>query len=657
MSGEAASDGGLSADARALRAVLESAVAAIVTIDSTGRIQSTNPAVQRLFGYEPNELLGRNVSVLMPRPFADEHDGYINRYLTTGERKIIGIGREVQGRHKDGTVFPIHLSVGEFGVGGKRFFTGIIHDMGAQRRAEARLSDQEALFRSIFEGFPDVLVIADRSRTMQLLNSAVTRVFGYGVEELKGRSSRLLYESQEEWERHGLDLSVLADLNGAPKVVKLRRKSGETFHAEVVRSCVRDGAGQIAGYLAVVRDITEKLEQEAVLRQALRMEAIGQLTGGIAHDFNNLLTVILGNVELLQPMLKDELASALANEALEAAEMGARLTDRLLTFSRRKHLERKTVSLNEIVLGMFELLRRSLGEPVDLSTALKADLWPTDVDPVQLENAILNLAINARDAMPQGGRIVIETRNAILEEQGVTLVPGLAAGDYVQLSVSDNGTGMAEHVKERAFEPFFTTKGPGKGSGLGLAMIYGFAKQSGGHATIYSEVGKGTTVNLYLPRSVADAAATAGPKADGRPLPGHGEVVLVVEDDERVRRLTRSRLEMLGYKVVEAASGPEALQILDTYEPVDLLFSDLVMPGGLSGLDLCRKVREIRPELPMLLTSGYAAELIESDAVLELGLTVLRKPYRQIDLARTFRLVLDSAKRTPAAFSPPARRP
>jgi PAS domain S-box-containing protein len=642
MSSDASQGMGLSADARALAAILRSAVSAIVTIDSRAIIQTVNPAVERLFGFDGSELIGKNIKVLMPDGYRREHDGYMSNYLKSGHAKIIGIGREVTGLRKDGSTFPMHLSVGEFEVGGQRFFTGIMHDIGAQRRAEAQLSHQEALFRSIFESLPDPIIIADPSGTIRLSNPAFSRVFGYGSEDAVGLDTRALYEDAEQCDRYAREAADCpAAFDPRPRVVQFLRKSGQAFPGETVRAVIRDKTGASLGLLIVARDVTEKLSQEAVLRQALKMEAIGQLTGGIAHDFNNLLTVILGNVELLEPLLAEPLPQSLAREAREAAEMGARLTDRLLTFSRRRRMERKTLNLNEVVLGMFELLRRTLGEAIDVSTALKADLWMTEADPVAVENAILNLAINGRDAMPQGGRIVIETRNAILDEEAVSIIPGLVAGDYVQLSVSDCGEGMSEDVRERAFEPFFTTKGPGKGSGLGLATIYGFAKQSGGHATIYSEVGKGTTVNIYLPRAAVEEQQAEIEAAEPPPGRARGERILVVEDDERVRRLTRSRLESLGYTVIEASNGRDALALLTSGRTVDMVFSDLVMPGGISGLDLCRRIRAEWPGIRLLLTSGYSAELLDGDEVRELSLRILRKPYRQTDLARIFRDVLE----------------
>jgi CheY-like chemotaxis protein/two-component sensor histidine kinase len=378
------------------------------------------------------------------------------------------------------------------------------------------------------------------------------------------------------------------------------------------------------------------------LRQSQKMEAVGQLTGGIAHDFNNLLTVILGNLELLDRRLADDASRALSSEARDAAEMGARLTDRLLTIARQQRLETRRINLNDFVLNLSEFLRRTIGPAISLSTSLSTDLWPTMADPGQIESAVLNLAINARDAMPRGGKLAIQTLNVTLDVEAVANTLGLAPGDYVVLSVSDTGHGMSAEVKARAFEPFFTTKGMEKGSGLGLATIYGFARQSGGSVTIYSEVGQGTTVKLYLPRTADGLIEVSTAGATLAEHLGQGETVLVVEDDEHVRRLTVMRLADLGYRVLDVADGNSALEVLGSRADVDIVFSDLVMPGGLSGLDLARRVKELNPKTKVVLTSGYSPALMHDEAVQLLDLQMLRKPYRQTELARVFRQVLSA---------------
>ncbi len=502
-------------DAAKLHALLESAVDAIITIDRNGIIEAINPAAARLFQYTPEEFIGRNVSFLMPEPDRSRHDAYIDRYVATNEPRIIGIGREVTGRRKDGTTFPMHLSVSEFKIDGETFFTGIIHDLSERNRAEE------------------------------------------------------------------------------------------------------------------------------ALRQAQKMESLGQLTGGVAHDFNNLLTVIIGNLELLELRIEDEGQRELLNEAAEAAALGARLTDRLLAFARRSRLEPKVVDLNALVVGLTDMLHRTLQETIGLSTLLNTDLWTVKVDPSQVETAIVNLAVNARDAMSGKGTLILETANVQIDELYAAVEDGLQLGDFVRLSVTDTGAGMTPQVRERVFEPFFTTKEVGHGTGLGLSMVYGFAKQSGGHVTIYSEIGSGTTVNMYLPRHLGGEAVQVLSAEDMPVVRGNRQIVLVVEDDPRVRRLTKTRLTELDYEVQEAANASEALDILETGRVIDLVFSDLVMPGGISGLELCKEVCRRWPDSKCLLTSGYAEVLVAGTDDASDHFNVLRKPYRLADLARAIRNALD----------------
>jgi PAS domain S-box-containing protein len=444
----------------------------------------------------------------MPEPFRSRHDGYLRHHLETGERKIIGIGRQVMGRRKSGAIFPIHLSVSAFETEGRRYFTGIIIDL-SDTQASSRGLGEAQLIQAIFNYLPDAVLVTDLDGKVMLCNPAVARVFGYAPEELIGQPKSVLYHDPEEYARlRALEARLAEQPMLEPKSVRYRRKSGEPFHAETIASLLADERGGFTGLISLNRDISKQVVQDEALRKSQRMEAIGQLTGGIAHDFNNLLTIITGNHELLEMELETEEQRDLLTRANNAALMGARLTGRLLTFARRRRLDPVVLNLNEQVLSMAELLRRTLGESIALGTLLAPRLWSARADPSEVENAVLNLAINSRDAMPAGGKLVIETRNVVLDETDVASEVGAAPGEYVRLSVSDTGVGMAPEVLSRVFEPFFTTQEPGKGTGLGLSVIYGFVKQSEGHVTLYSELGRGTTVNLYLPR-----AAVAGERA------------------------------------------------------------------------------------------------------------------------------------------------
>jgi signal transduction histidine kinase/CheY-like chemotaxis protein len=449
-----------------------------------------------------------------------------------------------------------------------------------------------------------------------------------------------------------------------------RRKTGEEFPAEASISKVEIDGRIMA--TVVLRDVTERRQLEALMQRntaelesmvaertqaladelvrrdqmqaalvkAQRLEAVGQLTGGVAHDFNNLLTVISGNHELLQARLTEPKSLELLRRAHEAADMAARLTSRLLTFARRSRLAPVLLNLNEQVLNMSELLKRTLGEPIVLKTILVPDLWTTKADPSEVENAVLNLAINARDAMPNGGRLVIQTENASIDPAVARGDTGLRIGDFVRLSVTDTGNGMTPDVLARAFEPFFTTKDTGRGTGLGLSTIYGFAQQSGGFAQIYSEVGEGTTVNIYLPRAAALYPGLQVPVPNGVLFADHGETILVVEDNEAVREAALQRLEGLGYAVLEAASGTQAISILETGTKIDLVFSDVVMAGGTSGFDVARWLAQYRPDVRVLLTSGFAAEALEEQADDAKGPALLRKPYNRLDLSVALRQAL-----------------
>ena len=622
-----------------LQAALQTAVGAIIIIDEKGIISGVNPATERIFGFTEAELIGRNVDMLMPEPYRSRHDGYIRHHLETGERRIIGIGRQVMARQKSGAIFPAHLSVSAFEADGRRYFTGIIHDLSAQR--EKDVLREQMLFQAVFNDLPDALFIIDTTDKIVLCNPAVTRIFGFDPEEIIGQKCSVLYENAVEFERmQSLKQTLRERRVTAPLSLRYRRKSGEAFPAEVVASMLRDQGSNFAGYLILGRDISQQVVQDEALRKSQRMEAIGQLTGGIAHDFNNLLTIITGNHELLEMELEDEGQKDLLTRANNAALMGARLTNRLLTFARRRRLEPVVLDLNEQVLGMAELLRRTLGETIALGTLLAPRLWPTRADPSEVENAVLNLAINARDAMPTGGKLVIETRNVVLDEATVASEVGVVPGDYVRLSVSDTGVGMTPAVLARVFEPFFTTKEPGKGTGLGLSVIYGFVKQSGGHVTVYSEQGKGTTVNLYLPRVVGDAGREASGGQREAATAVTGETILLVEDNTQVRNVTARRLKNLGYSVIEAENAAGAIEHLRGKRDIDLVFSDVVMPGGMSGFDLAQWVRQNTPAIPVLLTSGFAEDVARAGETPAYNLEILRKPYTGTDLARALRKAL-----------------
>ncbi|CAM3305019.1 response regulator [Corallococcus sp. ZKHCc1 1396] len=395
----------------------------------------------------------------------------------------------------------------------------------------------------------------------------------------------------------------------------------------------------------------ERRQTEAALRQAQKMEAVGKLTGGVAHDFNNLLQVVSGNLQLLQrDMAGDAKAQRRLETALGAVERGARLSSQLLAFARRQPLAPTALSVGRLVRDMDDLLRRALGEDVEVETVIAGGLWNTSVDRNQLENVILNLAINARDAMDGRGKLTIEAGNAMLDDHYALLHPEVTAGQYVMLAISDTGSGMAPEVMERAFEPFFTTKPEGRGTGLGLSMVYGFVKQSGGHVKIYSEVGHGTSLKIYLPRTF-QAAVQPTETATGQ-VEGGTETILVVEDDPAVRGTVVEVLGELGYRVLKATDGQSALAVIQSGLPVDLLFTDVVMPGPVRSPELARQAKELLPDLEVLFTSGYTENAIVHGGRLDPGVSLLSKPYRREDLARKIRAMLKNREQRLAAKGP-----
>jgi PAS domain S-box-containing protein len=395
----------------------------------------------------------------------------------------------------------------------------------------------------------------------------------------------------------------------------------------------------------VAQEVAERMKAEEALRQAQKMEAVGQLTGGIAHDFNNLLTIIVGNIELLQRRLpegSDRLQRA-ADHAMEATRRAATLTQRLLAFSRRQPLDPKPIDVNKLVAGMSDLLRRTLGEVVVLETVHAGGLWRSQADPNQLENAILNLAVNARDAMPDGGKLTIETANARLDEAYVkALAEPVPAGQYVLVAVSDTGTGMDKATMEKVFEPFFTTKEVGKGTGLGLSQVYGFVRQSNGHVKIYSEPGEGTTIKIYLPRLMgSDEEPAEIPVKNPATVRGRGETILVVEDEPDLRTYTTEALRDLGYRVFDAGDAREALEVFERHPEIELLFTDVVLTGGMNGRALSEEISRRRPGLPVLFTTGYTSNAIVHHGRLDPGMHLIGKPFSYAELASKVRRMLD----------------
>ena len=864
-----------------LNAVLDALPDAVITITEEGLIASYSQAAEQMLGYKAREVFGQNIKMLMPAPYRDEHDGYLERYKNTDEKKVIGLGRDVQAQRKDGTVFPIHLSVSEMFVQGRRMFTGIIRDQSRLKRAEkkteqfaqiiesvsnevhivdaetfevlhsnlaARLNlgytsgevlglkpwdmvqgidqdnieafvgplrgnsndlrkfeetrirkdgstyraltqirwldvDDRPVFVAVvqdltelkaarskgaqfgeilesslneiymfdadslkfamvnlgarqnlgysFEEFKEltpvdikpemtlerferivaplrsgkvkflnfstkhqrkdgsiypvevnlqlaeiddqslfVAIIQDvteqtklneelllRDRAMAEVvsgilitdakigenlivyaNAAMKEMTGYSSEEMIGRHPSFLHGSDQNQAALDDIYTAIAEFQPVRGIIRNYRKDGSLFMNEITISPVSDDAGTVTHFISVQTDVTSKLEMEDRLRQSQKMDAIGQLTGGIAHNFNNMLTVVIGNNELLAGRLSgDDIATTLLSDASSAAENGAKLTDQLLSFARRQPLDPKPIDLNELVYDLGDMLGRTLGATITLNIKLEEGLGLSFADRAQVQNALLNLAINARDAMPNGGVLTIETSVAYFDADDAVKRGEILAGRYTCLSVRDTGTGISPEILPRVLEPFFTTKEVGKGTGLGLSMVHGFAKQSGGHLEIDSEPDFGTSISLYLP----DAAGLDNGdlnNCNGVSLVEKGaEKILVVEDNARVRKTTINRLTYLGYETLQAESGQQALDILAGNSNVDLVFTDMIMPGGMSGADLLDEARKLYPQIKFIISSGYSDQSAKPSD----GTLWLPKPYKLEEMSQLLRQLLD----------------
>jgi PAS domain S-box-containing protein len=609
-----------------LAGIIQSAQDAVIVVEDDRGVSLFNPAAEEMFGCPKAAALGRPVTDFIP----DDTYPPPPARLRVGSRGVRANGEE----------FPLEATVSPGRAGGRRFFTVVVRDVTDRDRAEETLRRSEALLR--------------RAESM-------AHVAGWTYEVADG-----VYVSSEEGSRicecapgphTGDELAANVHPDDRPRVrAALQGAVGgvpfEIEHRLVLGGRVKwvsvrgepeaDADGRVVRVIGVTQDITARRQLEEQFRQAQKMEAFGQLAGGIAHDFNNLLTVINGYTDLLlQSVPPDDAHHALLTEINRAGERAAGLTAQLLAFGRRAVLEPRVIDPNAAVAEMGAMLRRLIGENLALTTALDPGVSRVRVDPGQFGQVLMNLAVNARDAMPGGGRLTLETRDVHLDPAHTRAHPGVAPGRYVRTTVSDTGAGMTDAVKARIFEPFFTTKGVGKGTGLGLATVYGIIKQSGGHVEVESEVGVGTTFRVYLPAVAGPAAAApAGPRA----VAGGRETVLLVEDQDDVREFTRRALESYGYAVVAAADGGDALRAVADRPPVDVLVTDVVMPG-MGGRELAATLRASQPGLRVLFVSGYTDEAIVRGADRDAGAAFLAKPYSPAALAREVRGLLDAGGR------------
>jgi PAS domain S-box-containing protein len=606
-----------------------------LNLDREWRVTYANPAAQHLLRRPADELLNRVAWDTFPGAL-DTFSPHYARAMETGENIEF-----IEYFEPLGTWFEVRAYPHAEGI--SVYFRDVTERMcreTALAHKQAELEAALAKLQRLLDHSVDAICTFTADGTCVEMSPSSANIWGYGPDEMVGRQFGDFIHPGDREASARSNAEIRAGRQVRTMLQRNVRKDGSTVHIQW--SSFWSPEDQL--FFNIARDVTELVEAEARLRQSQRLETLGQLTGGIAHDFNNLLTVILGNAEFLADQLAHEsdlhrLAVAMQN----AAERGSALNRRLLAFARKQALDPKITDINALVGSMDHLLRRTLGEHVEIEIVRAGGLWRGHVDPAQLESAILNLCLNARDAMPNGGRLTIETANAYLDGTYAANHEDVQPGQYVMVAVTDTGEGMTPEVISRAFEPFFTTKDVGRGSGLGLSMVYGFVKQSGGHIKIYSEVGHGTVIRIYVPRTSDHAAETPVRAKPSQSFAGT-EKILLVEDDDMVRRHVEKQLAGLGYRVVAAANGPEALEVLHQVADFDLLFTDVVMPRGMNGQQLAEKARQLRPGLPVLFTSGYSENAIIHHGRLDPGVHLLNKPYRREEMARKVREVLDMAR-------------
>jgi PAS domain S-box-containing protein len=617
-------------------AVVKSSNDAIVTKLLDGTITSWNPAAERLFGFTAAEVIGKSINIIVPPDRRTEVCDIIER-AGRGEHiehhetsRVCKDGRKVE---VSLSISPIRSASGEI-VG----ISKTAHDITERKQTLQALDQEIEERRRIFDTSNDLILVTDTGGNFVQVSPSVTHILGYQPSDMIGHSAvEFIHPEDLEHTRR----EMRAARRGQSKrsfETRYLSKDGKT----VALNWTGTWSEPVRRHFFIGRDLTEKQAAEAQLRHAQRMDAVGQLTGGVAHDFNNILTVITGTIGILEEAVAgDPQLAAVARLIDEAAERGANLTKHLLAFARKQPLQPLEIDVNALVLESAKLLHPTLGEHIEITPLLAEDAWTALVDPNQLTTAVLNLALNARDAMPNGGKLALETGNVVLDENYANTQSELAPGNYVMIAVSDTGSGIPPALLERVFEPFFTTKEVGRGTGLGLSMVFGFVKQSGGHVKIYSEEGHGTSVKIYLPRATGPQQ-TAAEALVSTEIEGGNETVLVVEDDTLVRRYVMTQIESLGYTTLEAANASDALRFIDEVPAIDLLFTDVIMPGGTNGRQLVEEALKRRPELKTLYTSGYTENAIVHHGRLDSGVLLLAKPYRKSELARMIRLALGS---------------
>jgi PAS domain S-box-containing protein len=618
------------------RRIFETSQDLILVIDPRGILVQVSPSSEVILGYTPNEMIGHNASEFL-HPDDLEISQKEMRLARRGQRAQNTDSRYL---HKDGRVVMLSW-MGTWSEPVRRYFF-VGRDMTESRLAQETLRESEQLARGIIDTALDAFVQIDESGSILNWNSQAEKISGWPRQDALGKHfiELIIAESERGDLKAALDRflrSGQGEILGNRREIRALRHDGKEFPAELSVTALRRREGIL--FNGFFRDLTDKIAAEDRIRQSEKMEALGQLTGGIAHDFNNILTVITGTIEILADAVeKEPQLAAITTMIDDAAARGADLTQHLLAFARKQPLQPREVDINTLIIDTAKLLRPTLGAHIEIESVFEDEACVATVDPNQLATAILNLSLNARDAMPNGGKLILETGSAFLDDNYATIHGDVPPGRYALIAVSDTGTGIPAAILDKVFNPFFTSKGPGKGTGLGLSMVYGFVKQSSGHIKIYSEEGHGTTIKMYLPPGTG--ALVAAEATNALAVQGGHETILVVEDDKLVREYVLTQLHSLGYVTLDAANAAEALALVEAGNGFDLLFTDVIMPGAMNGRQLANELQRRRPGLKVLFTSGYTENAIIHHGRLDTGVMLLAKPYRKSDMAVMIRRAL-----------------